>query len=183
MFEFLQFTEGTTTTFFSTGAQCVAGVAGLSAAVAMFHYQNLTQRIRDKATQLFEKYDPMGAGLKKDWAEKYSRCRSLEESVDFWKTYFTKEAKDSHQIFEFNDLYALIHQTKSFRRAVIRVSFYGFLILLPLGILGTMEPAVVLFRTIGHTLPHLIYGALLFSYFMMNFSLAKKAFVVPWAKK
>ncbi len=182
MWDLITFTEGTSSFFFSTGAQCVAGIAGLSAAVAMFHYQNLMQRIREKAQKLFDKYDPMGAGLKKDLSEKYQKCRSMEESVDFWRVHFAKEGRDSHQLLEFNDLFDIIRQTRRFRRAVIRTSMYGFLVLLPLGIMGTLEPAISLFRIIGHALPHIAYLVLLIGYFWMNLSLTRRAFAPPWVK-
>jgi hypothetical protein len=181
MFSIIQFTEGMSSFFFSTGAQCVAGIAGLSSALAIFHYQNLMQRIREKTQYLYDKYDPLGAGLKKEWTEKYARCHTMEESIDFWEQYFAREG-NTHQLMEFQDLTQLIRQTRRFRRAVIRNTFYGSVIMLPLGIAGTLEPGVVLLQRIGHAGPHLIYLALLVLYFLMNVDLTRAAFVQPWSK-
>lgn len=183
MFELIQFTEGTSSFFFSTGAQCVAGIAGLSGAVSTFHYQNLMGRIREKSHTLFEKYHPLGAGLKKELAEKYQKCRSIEEAVDFWRLYFAKEAKDGHQLLEFNDLFEIIRQTRKFRRAVIRNTMFGFLVILPVGILGTLEPAVPLFKLTGHGITHVLFATLLMAYFWMNLSLTRRAFALPWGKR
>lgn len=181
MFPLIQFTEGTSSFFFSTGAQCVAGVAGLSAALAIFHYQNLMQRIREKTQFLYDKYDPLGAGLKKEWADKYGKCRSIEESIEFWESYFTRE-NGSHQLMEFQELTQLVRLTRRFRGAVIRNSFFASVVMLPLGILGTLEPGIILFQRIGHGVAHLGYLGLLLIYFLMNLDLTRAAFVRPWSK-
>lgn len=177
----IQFTEGTSSFFFSTGAQCVAGIAGLSSALSIFHYQNLMQRIRERTRHLYDKYDPLAAGLKKDVADAYAKCRTTEESVDFWEEHFAKEG-NAHQLMELKELSQLVRQTRRFRRAVIRNTFYGSVIMLPLGILGTLEPGMIFLQQVGHVGPHLFYLALLIAYFLMNVDLTRAAFVPPWSK-
>ncbi len=180
--EFLQFTESSTFYFFSTAAQCVAAVAGLSAAFSTFHYQNLLARIRERRDQLFEKYDPMGAGLKKEYAETYKKLRSTEQFVDFWRSYFESEDKGGHQHVGFDDMYELVKQTRKFRALVVRVSFYGFAVLLPLGVLGTLLPAAAFLGPAVQLGAKAVYGGLLLFYFLLNLSLARSVFINPWPK-
>jgi hypothetical protein len=181
--EYLHVNEGTTSAFFSTSVQCIAALTGLSAALSTFHYQNLLGRIREIRDRLFEKYDPTAAGLKQEYADKYRRLRTLEEAMDFWRQYFEKEDRGSHHHLAFDDLYELIKQTRRFRFMVIRVSFYGFAILLPLGIAGTLMPTFSFLPGKLQLLGELAYMGLCFFYFAMSLTLARSVFTNPWPKK
>ena len=177
------FNESATYYFFSTAAQCVAGIAGLSAAFATFHYQNLLGRVREMRDRLYEKYDPMGAGLKEKFMVRYRQCRSIEDNVDFWREYFEREDKNSHHLLAFDELYALIRQTRKFRRLIIRLTVFGFGILLPYGVIGTLLPTIPTAGTAAQFTSKVIFLALLGLYLLMNVDLARAVFVNPWTRR
>lgn len=179
----LSYQESSTYYFYSTAAQCIAALTGLSGALCTFHYQNLMSRIREKRDKLFEKYDPMSAGLKEKYQEKYRQCRTVEEYVDFWHAYFSQEDRKSHHHMAFEDLYSLIKTTRRFRFLVVRLSVYGLVVLLPYGIVGTLSPSLGGATQWTHLVGKLVYLGLLGVYLTMSLSLTRSVFVSPWDQK
>lgn len=81
------YTENSTFYFFSTGAQSVASIAGLSAAVAVFRYQSFLQAIAEKRTHilsLFKSQDCFKMHTPKEKVA-YNKFTSDKERVEWWR--------------------------------------------------------------------------------------------------
>lgn len=89
---FLNYTENSTFYFFSTGAQSVASIVGLSAAIAVFRYQYYLQDISEKRKHILNilresKYLKM---FSENDCLTYNKYTSDKERVEWWRDHLKR---------------------------------------------------------------------------------------------
>lgn len=84
---FFNYTENSTFYFFSTGAQSIASIVGLSAAVAVFRYQCFQQNIAEKRQHILGILKGSGyIGMFEDSEQlAYIRLTSDKERIEWWR--------------------------------------------------------------------------------------------------
>lgn len=213
---FLNYTENSTFYFFSTSAQSVASIVGLSAAVAVFRYQYYLQDISEKRRHILSIMQD--ASYLKMFDEKdflaYNKYTSDKERVEWWRGHL-KRAYDGEtsaelekwlkiqiaaqswagknydvamplekqriltrfkdNYLEYNALDAMSERAGKFRAQVFTLTVWG-LLLVGIGILGTLAPAMPAYNMGGHFLAKVSFLILLCLYFWKLYRLIVQAF-------
>lgn len=86
----LNYSETTTLYFFSTAAQSVASIVGLSAAVAVFRYQYYLKDLEDKREHILQliKLDKYLDMFPLEVFQEYNKLTSNRERVEWWRPRF-----------------------------------------------------------------------------------------------
>jgi hypothetical protein len=198
----LAYSPESTYYFFSTGAQSVAAIVGLTSAMAIFRYQSLLNQIDQIQVGLLERFHPMvypylqkqGLSLHYDaitMPERrmdylYERLQEYGETPEFTaylaqhvfgiavdEDLVDEKTKPLRQ--EVNYHGRLVKQAIRFRRAMLAVSAFG-LVLLGCGLAATLAPSVTSMGPSEHVTLKLLFGAGLAVYMALVFWLTRLTF-------